>query len=789
MPTEGAEGLSVLNSRKKVQRKIKSLVETHWPEQDFRGRLPGYRYCYSKQVCNDPAPVLLHLVIQHRRRQEQVVGFWDASYFGRHRWDDGVPPGLSECSETIVLGDSSPQGWEFFFEALARLDTDELLEKLQKHRSVQMYLWNHLHGNESTSDTPPEYAHSIQGIVKQPDFAMTKPTWLRMSDFLQDLVPEETQAESGKFTLEASVARQKMANFQLTDPQSFVVYLISGAVAGGTEKVEVYIDSDDIIVEFAGKPLHRVAMERLFSNLLSGQASPQARELAVALNAASGLNPKLLILESWDGGEGVVLEVDSEKESVHQMTDPPEGSGHRVHFRDRPSLKVLKRFLNSLKNDHPETDLVRQRCALAPVPILLDRKDDCRDFQRWESAFFSLLWEHPDHPLAPLETSHPCLRETSPVDASILFCADDRGGHLSCLVHGVQYEPPERVDLQGLYAVVCDNSATRDLSMTGLVADERWSEVKKQLIRGRDRLFAEMAKRYQGMDDLQRKEWAPILRQMAVHSAPQFETLPLYSRLDGSFWDRSTVLNRSLVRFTDRYWKHGLRSGEVVYVLDQTSRTLIGETAYQDVGPDLASSQEYFRKREEWLALEPLEEIRFEQEQGPRLSLKRAEGEVVLGSTPVSNPELWLYSLRRPLLCHRSEDLPPGVKVIVNDDKLEVNDNWTAVLEDKVLWKVVKQSGSAARDFYEMLMKDGQHTDYTLRYLLWLKSNKENWKQYARRMRFHSRLGGTVTLEEVLAQTRSSGKPMEELWEGSKRLLKTLMVPMSDFLLIQQLSE
>jgi hypothetical protein len=777
----------MFTNRKLVGQKIQSFVVSRWSDQEFMGRASGYRYCFTRSFCSDPVPTYLHLVVRHHRRKEQILGYWDVSYFQRHRPSKGLPAGVSLSTQPVVLQADDPEGWEAFYRELSEADIDSLLEKLPEDR-VEMYLWNAFQ-NTGHSGMPPEYASVVKDIVAQEGYNMTEPTQIKVSSFLQDYVPEDSEKEAGKFTLEASRARQKLASFQLTDPQSFVVHLISGAVAGGAEVVEVYIDSDDIIVEFGGEPLTRPDLEGLFSNLLSGKASAQGRELAVALNAASSLKPKLLILESWRDGQGMVLEVDSEKESVQDMDDPPEGWGHRVHFRDRPSLKVMKRFLNSLKEDHPEIDMIGRRCSLAPVKIYLEGKGDCRSFRRWAESCLSLLWTHPDHPLAPLDPGIDCLREESPVDASVLLIAGPKSG-LTCLIHGVKYDPPESVELHGLYAVVCNNFATRDLSMTSLVADDRWEELKSHLLRGRDKLLKEMARRYENMDDEQREEWAPTLRYAAVQGARQFASLPLYPRLDGSFSERVTVLNQSPIRYTERIWEHGLRSGKPVYVLDHTSRRLIGEANYQDVDDELKSSQTYFRKYAEWIARKPLDEIRAVHNDGPSLKLKDGQGEVVLGQSPLADPVLCLHCLNRSLKYQHFETLPPGVRVIVNNDGLEVSDDWTRVLENRALRDVRKQARAAVRDFFEMLMEEaGQHSDYVLNYLLYLKSMNQNWRKYASRVRFKSRLSGTVTLDEVLVQTHSSGKPLEELWEGSKRLMKTLAVPMGQLLMIQELKE
>ena len=783
------ESHPVLNKRKKIQQSILALAAEHFPELEPRGRLPGYRYCFRGKVEESltAIPVYLHLVIQHHRRKDEVLGHWEASYFGSPGVEKNRSPAVSATTGTIRLEDLGDHRWERFRKQLKAENIEGLLSSLDGHEELEIGLWQVYKNPNTRAKIPEQYEAVIRELVAQPGFSMSQPTRLNVANFIKGYVPEEARPEEGQFSLESSRARQKLADFQLTDPQSFVVHLISGAIAGGSDKVEVYVDSDDIIVEFGGRPLDRAALEQLFSNLLSGRSSPQGRELAVALNAASSLDPKLLLVESWREGQGVVLEIDEEGEHIREMEAPPKGEGHRVHFRDRPSLKVLKRFVNSLRRDHPELDLVRKRCSKAPVPILLEHKEDCRDFEAIKNSFFHLHWRHPEHPLLSFELSAPCKEEVSQVDASVLLSLGFEVG-LDLMIHGVRYEPPESVDLRGLHALVCDNKASRDLSFTGLVADERWALLKQHLETGRDLLLREAARCYETLADEDKRRWDPTLRAKALRGALEFSSLRIFERLDGTLWDRATLLNHSAINFTGKEWKYGLRSGDPVYKLDRESQNLLWGGTFRCVDKELAAGQTYFSKKEAWMSRQPRVDFRFEEYEGPRHSLRGVEGEVALAQSPRAPSVIWTYARKRPLKHFVAKDMPPGVKVMANHDGLDVDDYWTELLANEALEEVSKVCEDGVLEFFDSLMTgETEHNDYLLNYLLYLKSKGENWTKYASRIKFQARYGEPVSLAEVLGHGSGKGGALENFWEESQRMLKTLAVPVSQLMMVRKL--
>ena len=110
------ESHPVLNKRKKIQQSILALAAEHFPELEPRGRLPGYRYCFRGKVEESltAIPVYLHLVIQHHRRKDEVLGHWEASYFGSPGVEKNRSPAVSATTGTIRLEDLGDHRWERF---------------------------------------------------------------------------------------------------------------------------------------------------------------------------------------------------------------------------------------------------------------------------------------------------------------------------------------------------------------------------------------------------------------------------------------------------------------------------------------------------------------------------------------------------------------------------------------------------------------------------------------------------------------------------------------------------
>ena len=125
---------------------------------------------------------------------------------------------------------------------------------------------------------------------------------------------------------------------------------------------------------------------------------------------------------------------------------------------------------------------------------------------------------------------------------------------------------------------------------------------------------------------------------------------------------------------------------------------------------------------------------------------------------------------------------------MANHDGLDVDDYWTELLANEALEEVSKVCEDGVLEFFDSLMTgETEHNDYLLNYLLYLKSKGENWTKYASRIKFQARYGEPVSLAEVLGHGSGKGGALENFWEESQRMLKTLAVPVSQLMMVRKL--
>lgn len=193
-------------------------------------------------------------------------------------------------------------------------------------------------------------------------------------DLLEDLRQDGRVDSTGRFTLDAAKAREKMKQYQLTDPHLYVLQVLQGAIASGATFAHVKTDADDCWVRHDGRPLSAEQLGALFHSLFASDRDVDARplrELAIGLNALTGLNPSSVRLECWDGAAGAALTLRDGTESVQPLAAcpwPEGGAGVHLHVRQRHSWRTLARFFTG----QPEAAAVRNSCRWSPVPITVN---------------------------------------------------------------------------------------------------------------------------------------------------------------------------------------------------------------------------------------------------------------------------------------------------------------------------------------------------------------------------------------------------------------------------------
>lgn len=153
-----------------------------------------------------------------------------------------------------------------------------------------------------------------------------------------DRVVEELLAEGdaegaspGRFGLDREVARQKLRDFQLEDPWSYPLDLISAAVRLDARHIDIVIDGLRLALRFDGHPFTREDFVDLYDALFTGGDAPgipARRHLARAIGAAQGLGVREIEVLSGDGGnEGAYLRARREgPDDIGRPQDVPDGT-------------------------------------------------------------------------------------------------------------------------------------------------------------------------------------------------------------------------------------------------------------------------------------------------------------------------------------------------------------------------------------------------------------------------------------------------------------------------------
>lgn len=195
----------------------------------------------------------------------------------------------------------------------------------------------------------------------------------RMDELQASLVKEGTLDSHGAFQLDRASALKKLKRFQISEPRAYILKLLQWAVARGAQAVRVEVGSERVSLEHDGQS------EEVFPPpLLQGH-------LAIALLAASVLEPRQLIFESidyrWSNGvrneaklrRGSRLALVGMRKPAWRETSPMISSQSSQTFMHVDTDGPLGQMIwDSLGFVRPETALLRQRAFLAGVPVFLN---------------------------------------------------------------------------------------------------------------------------------------------------------------------------------------------------------------------------------------------------------------------------------------------------------------------------------------------------------------------------------------------------------------------------------
>jgi len=301
-------------------------------------------------------------------------------------------------------------------------------------------------------------------MVSEPDNETPDPEAGSLADALVAALGAEGRVEAeGRFTLDRDRAQQKLAGFQLPDPHEYVLMLVQCAVRQGATRIGCRFKHGKIEIAFDGKPFRIADIENLQQELLSAESDDPAqrhgrRELAVALNTATELNPRRFEVNSagnlWIRKRG--------REPQTRSGNVPRGAVTRVVIH-----KGLRGALHRLMPGgvHPEETLIRTRCTAVQIPLMVDREVVLGGLRLGEAV----AREEIDHEqyaglvgFQPLGAAPPELRIV-------------RDG---VWIHSMDLDLPT----PGFVALVRADRLRVDLSRFGVLKDERWDELESVVL-------------------------------------------------------------------------------------------------------------------------------------------------------------------------------------------------------------------------------------------------------------------------------------------------------------------
>ncbi|MFN8608428.1 MAG: hypothetical protein U0931_12905 [Vulcanimicrobiota bacterium] len=195
-------------------------------------------------------------------------------------------------------------------------------------------------------------------------------------DLIKLLQQEGDFQSSGRFSLEAKKALEKMQEFRLLDPAEYILQLVSCAVMRGATQLQVEINGRDVRVGFDGEPFSAHELEQIFDCASQHSQHPltaAGAHLAIALQAMRTYNPDVLIVESLDGSGRNVLQLYEQEVWIETLSGPTGKHKWTTYVGLEHSLNLFNMCFPSLVGAwRAEHGLLRRLAFTSPIPITVN---------------------------------------------------------------------------------------------------------------------------------------------------------------------------------------------------------------------------------------------------------------------------------------------------------------------------------------------------------------------------------------------------------------------------------
>ncbi len=300
-----------------------------------------------------------------------------------------------------------------------------------------------------------------------------------MQALLEGLKRDGDYESSGSFSLDAKTSLEKLDKFQLEDPSQLVLHIVACAVFRGATRIQFEIDSDDVRVAFDGLSFSASEMESIFSSYFDSDSSPRNRsraELAVALKCIEKLDPDICLFESWQGGNGKVMQLYEGKvwleslENKAPTKNQVDASLQYLCYQERQNFFNYC-FPSLAKANRRELTWLKERCCYGPHQLWVNGKLIRPAF--WKAPIIGLRGDS--------AVSLPIVQADTWLDSpfsGLAVVGDYQPNQLTWVVGGTAFHesvlPLPTEKLTGLHLIVYAPELRKDLSHARLVRDEKW---------------------------------------------------------------------------------------------------------------------------------------------------------------------------------------------------------------------------------------------------------------------------------------------------------------------------
>lgn len=308
---------------------------------------------------------------------------------------------------------------------------------------------------------------------------------MELDAFLDDLQEQGTPMEPGDFTISEEEALRKMREYQLLSPGSFASHLVAAVVAAGGTYLAFHTTKEGLTFSFDKPHLDQVHFDEFFHALFASGSLLWHRELAIAVNAALGLKPRVLTLQSWDTADqnGHLLKLEGKDQRLVSLrpTQRRRRQGSRVDLFLRPPGA---RGFNLKRFSAPVARELRSRCCYAPIQVTVNSKGTRKALLGKNEPLVHQYWA--GESVLPLDLegcdngAQPPERHQHDEEFSAYLAIEARkGADVVLVVDGVSFSLQDQVKIEVplLRAVVSATGLRKDISQANLLQEERLDSI------------------------------------------------------------------------------------------------------------------------------------------------------------------------------------------------------------------------------------------------------------------------------------------------------------------------